>query len=99
MKWHIRKQDIMKAAAINKHENLPTCFLNGNQIMESDSLTEDGFLSFQAESYEYFHDNTLNVSVPTATMFGVLKRYSSGKRYFQKKSNALNATSNCSITC
>lgn len=45
---HIRKQDIMKAAAINKPENLPTYFLEGNQIMESDSLTEDGFLSFQA---------------------------------------------------
>lgn len=34
---YIRKQDIMKAAAINKHENLPTCFLKENQIMESDS--------------------------------------------------------------
>lgn len=48
MKWHIGKQDIMKAAAINKHENLPTYFLKGNQIMESASLTENGFLSFQA---------------------------------------------------
>ena len=48
MKSHIGKQDIMKAAAINKHENLPTYFLKGNQIMESASLTENGFLSFQA---------------------------------------------------
>lgn len=45
--WYIRKQDTIKAAAINKHENLPTCFLKGNQIMESDSLMEGGFLSFQ----------------------------------------------------
>ena len=48
MKWHVRKQDIMKAAAINKHETLPTYFLQGNQIMESVSLIENGFLSFQA---------------------------------------------------
>lgn len=48
MEWHIRKRDVMKAAAINKHENLPTCFLKGNQIMESASLMEDGFLYFQA---------------------------------------------------
>lgn len=48
MKWHIRKQDIMKAAAINKHENLPTFFFKGNQIMESASLMEKAFLCFQA---------------------------------------------------
>lgn len=48
MKWHTGKQDITKAKAINKHENLPTYFLKENQIMESASLTENGFLSFQA---------------------------------------------------
>lgn len=73
MKWYIRKQDITKAAAINKHENLPTHFLTGNQIMESASFMENGFLSFQALVLEYFHNNSLNVLVSTATAFGVLR--------------------------